>query len=363
MLKNELIPPQLIKISNFKKLEISEPKTFFQLIYTFPNNDYLFESLQYFDTIKYEIRTKKPNQKELEMKLKFELEQFFNYSVINYLFIAKYDDYINIYKFINNNSEYYLKQKIIIDEICPSLSYNGYFMKTIKQNQKYENNNEIIDIIIQPNRNIKNYFRIFRSDENTNFKFYDKILINDGDELGFIFIDAKNNNLLSFVEKANDTDPNSKSIILKYDLFTYKQLKSIIIKDLKKYNSQFGYRQELKIYKNSFLFIHNNVIKIFSLEELRQNIFQIVNSRNILGYQCSTISHIDNSLLIAQGKIDKLDFSYIRQYILDDESLELIETDSIKIEVFIKDIFNYIDGYIIKYININNEVKFTLLYK
>ena len=77
-------------------------------------------------------------------------------------------------------------------------------MKIIKQNIKYENNNKIIDIFIQPNRNIKNYFRIYRSDENTNFNFYDKILINDGDEPGFIFIEQKNNNLLSFVEKATD---------------------------------------------------------------------------------------------------------------------------------------------------------------
>ena len=66
---------------------------------------------------------------------------------------------------------------------------------------------------------------------------------------------------------------------------------------------------------------------------------------------------------IRKGKTDKLDYSYIRQYILDEESLELIEKDSIKFEGFIKDIFNYIDGYIIKYINIKNEVKYTLLYK
>ena len=362
MLKNELNTPCLNKISNFKKIEISNPKEFYHLIHTFSNNDYLVESLQYTDNIKYEIRTKKTNDENLEIKLKFELEPFYNYSVINDLFIVKYDDYINIYKFINNNTEYYLKQKIIIDEIGPSLSYNGYFMKIIKQNIKYENNNEIIDIFIQPNRNIKNYFRIYRSDENTNFNFYDKILINDGDEPGFIFIEQKNNNLLSFVEKATDnTDPNSKSCIIKYDLFTYKKINSIIIKDLKKIKSPYGYRQELKIYKNSFLFIHNKIIKIFSLEELNKNYFQIVNSRNILAYQCSTISHIDNSLLIAQSKNNTNNYSYIRQYDLDEESLELKEKDSIEIEGFIKDIYNYIDGYIIKFININNEIKYILL--
>ena len=362
MLKNELNTPCLNKISNFKKIEISNPKEFYHLIHTFSNNDYLVECLQYTDNIKYEIRTKKTNDENLEIKLKFELEPFYNYSVINDLFIVKYDDYINIYKFINNNTEYYLKQKIIIDEICPILSYNGYFMKIIKQNIKYENNNEIIDIFIQPNRNIKNYFRIYRSDKNTNFNFYDKILINDGDEPGFIFIEQKNNNLLSFVEKATDnTDPNSKSCIIKYDLFTYKKINSIIIKDLKKIKSPYGYRQELKIYKNSFLFIHNKVIKIFPLDELNQNYFQIVNSRNILAYQCSTISHIDNSLLIAQSKNNTNNYSYIRQYDLDEESLELKEKDSIEIEGFIKDIYNYIDGYIIKFININNEIKYILL--
>ena len=365
MIKNELISPQLFKLSNFKKIEIENPKEFFHLIYTFSNNDYLFESLEYNDIIKYEVRNKKDNQEELEIKLKFELEPFNSYSVINDLFITKYDEYIKIYEFKNNNSEYKLKQQIIIDEIGPSLSYNGFFMKVIKQNKKYKNNSEIIDILIQPNRNIQNYFRIYRSDENGNFNFYDKILINDGDEPGFIFVDEKHDNLLSFVEKATDeTNPNSKSKILKFDLFTYKILNSIIIKDLKKFKSPFGYRQELKMYKNSFLFIHNKIIKIFSLDELNNNYFQIVNSRNILAYQCSTISHIDNSLLIAQSNNKKVDSSYIKQYILDEESLELKEKDSIEIEGFIKDIYNYIDGYIIKCINTNNnKVKYILLYK
>ena len=41
---DEIISSQLIKLSILKKLEIENPKEFFQLIYTFSNNDYLFES-------------------------------------------------------------------------------------------------------------------------------------------------------------------------------------------------------------------------------------------------------------------------------------------------------------------------------
>ena len=81
-----------------------------------------------------------------------------------------------------------------------------------------------------------------------------------------------------------------------------------------------------------------------------------------MAYQCSTISHIDNSLLIAQSNNKKVDSSYIKQYILDEESLELKEKDSIEIEGFIKDIYNYIDGYIIKFINAkDNKEKYILL--
>ena len=237
-------------------------------------------------------------------------------------------------------------------------------MKIIKQNKKYENNNEIIDILIQPNRNIKNYFRIYRTNENTNFIFHNKILINDGDDPGFIFIDEKNNNLLSFVEKAtDDKNINSQSYILKFDLFSYEKINSIIIKDLKKFNSPLGYRQELKIYKNSFLFIHNKTIKIFSLEQLKNNYFQIVNWKKIMFYQCSEISHIDNTLLIGQNNNKNDQKSYLKQYILDEESLELKKMDSIEIQGFIEDILKYINVYIIKYINSNNEVKYMLLYK
>ena len=356
----------LIKISQFKKLEISNPKTFYQLIYKFSNNDYLLECLKYTKDFKnqYQIRKQIPNSDKFDIKLEFQLEAFNTYSLINDLFIVKYEEYINIYQFINNNTDYYLKQKIIIENIFPSICYNGFFMKIIKQNKKYENNNEIIDILIQPNRNIKNYFRIYRTNENTNFIFHNKILINDGDDPGFIFIDEKNNNLLSFVEKAtDDKNINSQSYILKFDLFSYEKINSIIIKDLKKFNSPLGYRQELKIYKNSFLFIHNKTIKIFSLEQLKNNYFQIVNWKKIMFYQCSEISHIDNTLLIGQNNNKNDQKSYLKQYILDEESLELKKMDSIEIQGFIEDILKYINGYIIKYINSNNEVKYMLLYK
>ena len=326
----------------------------------------LFESIKSTEDFKlsYEVKEKKGNEEIFEVKLKFQLKSFNNSSLINDLFIVKYDDYINIYQFINNNTEYCLKQQIIIDEIFPSISYNGYFMKIIKQNKKYDNNNDIIDILIQPNRNIKNYFKIYRSDKNTIFYYYDKILINDGDDPGYIFTDEKHNNLLSFIDKATDNiNINSKSRIIKYDLFTYKKINSIIIKDLNKFNSPNGYRQELKIYKNSFLFIHNNLIKIFSLEELNKNYFQIVNSRNILSYQCSAISHIDNSLLIAQINKNNFGYSYLKQYILNEKSLELIEKDSIEIKGFIKGILNYIDGYIIVCLDSDNQVKYLLLQK
>ena len=150
---------------------------------------------------------------------------------------------------------------------------------------------------------------------------------------------------------------------MKYDLFTYKKINSIIIKDLNKFNSPNGFRQELKIYKNSFLFIHNTIVKVFSLDELSKNYFQIVNSRNILSYQCSTTSHIDNTLLIAQINNKNFGYSYIKQYILNEKSLELIGIDSIEIKGFIKGILNYIDGYIIVTVDSDNEVKYTLLQK
>ena len=366
MEKNEKTSLSLIKISQFKRLEITNPKTFFHLIYTFSNNDYLLESLQCSKDFKnqYQIRKKIPNKDEYDIKLEFQLEIFNSFCLIKDLFIAKYEEYINIYKFINNNTDYFLKQKIIIEPIHPSICNNGFFMKIIKQNKKYENNNEVIDILIQPNRNIKNYFRIYRTDKNTNFNFHDKILINDGDEPGFIFIDEKNNNLLSFIDKANDEkDPNSKSYILKYDLFTYEKINCIIIKDLKKFNSALGYRQELKIYKNSFLYIHNKTIKVFSLDELKHNYFQIVNMKNIMFYQCSEISYIDNTLFIAQSNNKNDDISYLKQYNLDEDSLELKKIDSIEIKGFIKDILNYINGYIIRYISSDNEIKYILLYK
>ena len=368
MIINELnsSQSQIIKLRNFKKINDINPKTLFHLIYTFSNNDYLLESLKCTEDFKlnYEIRAKKLNEEKFDIKLKFQLESFNNSSLINDLFIIKYDDYINIYQFTNNNTEYFLKQQIMIDQVYPGISCSGFFIKTIKQNKKYENNNDIIDILIQPNRNIKNYFILYRSDENTKFYYYDKIIINDGDDPGFIFIDEKHNNLLSFVEKATDNiNLKSQSYILKYDLFTYKKINSIIIKDLNKFNSPNGFRQELKIYKNSFLFIHNTIVKVFSLDELSENYFQIVNSRNILSYQCSTTSHIDNTLLIAQINNKNFGYSYIKQYILNEKSLELIAKDSIEIKGFIKGILNYIDGYIIVTVDSDNEVKYTLLQK
>lgn len=64
MINNESNLFPLIKISNFKKKEISNPKIFFHLIYTFYNKDYLFESLQYTKDlkIKYEIRKQHSNK-------------------------------------------------------------------------------------------------------------------------------------------------------------------------------------------------------------------------------------------------------------------------------------------------------------
>lgn len=366
MINNESNLFPLIKISNFKKKEISNPKIFFHLIYTFYNKDYLFESLQYTKDlkIKYEIRKQHSNKEEFETKLSFELNLYNAYSLINDLFIVKYEEYINIYKFIKDNTDYYLKQQIIIEPIKPSICYNGFLMKIIKQNKQYNNNNEIIDILIQPNRNIKNYFRIYRTDENNNFNFHKKILINDGDDPGFIFVNEKNNKLFSFIEKAtDDKNKDSKSYILNYNLFNYEKINYIEIKDLKQFNSNYGYRQELKIYQNSFLFIHNKNIRIFSIDELNRNYFQIVNIQKIKLYQCSAISHIDNSLFIAQSNNIKGDKSYIKQYILEKDSLELTEIDSIEINGFIEDIFNYINGYIIKYINSNNDAKYILLYK
>ena len=94
------------------------------------------------------------------------------YSLINDLFIVKYEEYINIFKFIKYNNDYYLKQQIIIEPIKPSICYNGFLMKIIKQNKKYKNNNEIIDILIQPNRNIKNYFIIYRTNKYYIFEFF-----------------------------------------------------------------------------------------------------------------------------------------------------------------------------------------------
>ena len=362
-----------IKISKFNRLEISNQKAFFHLIYTFSNNDLLFKCLiSTIDLIdKFEIRKKTKPEKsqisnsneEFETKLRFELDIYQSYFLINDLLIVKYEEYINIYEFINDNTEYGLKQQIRIDNEKPSICYNGFFMKVIKQNEKYENNKDIIDILIQPNRKIANYFRIYRNKENNNsFNLYKKIIINDGDDPGFIFI--YKNNLFSLVEKATDNNnKKSKSYILKYNLYNYERIKKIIIKDLKKFNTQFGFRQELVIYKDCFLYIYNKVIKIFSMKELENDYFQIVNSRNIKFYEYSSISHIDNSLLIAQSNDMNGGKSYIKQYILNNESLELIEIDSIIIEGLIKDIYKSYNGYIFRYLDLNNDYKYILLYK
>lgn len=355
----------IIKISKFNRVQISDPKTFFHLIYSFSNNDLLFKCLIPNSDLKdkFEIRKKINSNEEFETKLKFELDIYQNSFLINDLFIVKYEDYINIYEFSNDNTEYALKQQIVIESEKPSICYNGFFMKVIKQNEKYENNKEIIDILIQPNRKIPNYFRIYRINENdNNFNLYKKIIINDGDEPGFIFI--YKNNLFSFVEKATDSEnKKSKSYILKYDLFNYEKIKKINIKDLKKFNSQFGFRQELLMYKECFLYIYNKVIKIFSMKELENDYFQIVNSRNIKFYEYSSISHIDNSLFISQSNDFNGSKSFIKQYIINNESLDLIEIDSIIIEGLIKDIYKYYNGYVFQYLDLNNDYKYILLYK
>jgi len=355
----------IIKISKFNRVEISDPTTFFHLIYIFSNNDLLFKCLIPSKDLKdkFEIRKKINSNEEFETKLEFELDIYQNSFLINDLFIVKYEDYINIYEFTNDNTEYTLKQQIVIESEKPSICYNGFFMKVIKQNEKYENNKEIIDILIQPNRNIPNYFRIYRINENdNNFNLYKKIIINDGDEPGFIFI--YKNNLFSFVEKATDSEnKKTKSYIVKYDLFNYEKIKKINIKDLKKFNSQFGFRQELLMYNECFLYIYNKVIKIFSMKELENDYFQIVNSRNIKFYEYSSISHIDNSLFIAQSNDFNGSKSFIKQYIINNESLDLIEIDSIIIEGLIKDIYKYYNGYVFQYLDLNNDYKYILLYK
>jgi hypothetical protein len=230
----------IIKISKLNRVEISDPKKFFHLIYTFSNNDLLFKSLT--STVdlkdKFEIRKKiipeisssqmsKPNssneKEEFETKLRFELDIYQSYFLINDLLIVKYEEFINIYEFTNDNTAYALKQQIVIDTEKPSICFNGFFMKVIKQNEKYENKKDIIDILIQPNRKISNYFRIYRINENNNsFNLYKKIIINDGDDPGFIFI--YENNLFSFIEKATDSNnKKTKSYLLKYDLYSYEK--------------------------------------------------------------------------------------------------------------------------------------------
>jgi hypothetical protein len=361
------------KISKFNRKEITDPNTFFHLIYTFSNNDFLFKCLT--STIdlkdKFEIRKKINSEasqlsnstEEFETKLEFELDIYQSYFLINDLLIVKYEEFINIYEFTNDNTAYALKQQIVIDTEKPSICFNGFFMKVIKQNEKYENKKDIIDILIQPNRKISNYFRIYRINENNNsFNLYKKIIINDGDDPGFIFI--YENNLFSFVEKATDSNnKKTKSYLLKYDLYSYEKKKKIIIKDLKKFNTQFGFRQELVIYKECFLYIYNKVIKIFSMKELENDYFQIVNSRNIKFYEYSSISHIDNSLFIAQSNDVNGSKTYIKQYTLNNESLELIEIDSIIIEGLIKDIYKSYNGYVFRYLDSNNDYKYILLYK
>ena len=134
----------IIKISKFKRVEISDPKKFFHLIYTFSNNDYLFKCLG--STVdmkdKFEVRKKtspessKISSEEFETKLTFELDIYQSYFLIIDLLIVKYEEYINIYEFTNDNTAYGLKQQIIIDNEKPSICFNGYFMKVIKQLNK-----------------------------------------------------------------------------------------------------------------------------------------------------------------------------------------------------------------------------------
>ena len=69
MEKNEKNSSSLIKISQFKRLEINNPKTFFHLIYTFPNNDYLLESLQYTKDFKNQYQIRKKFQIKMNMIL------------------------------------------------------------------------------------------------------------------------------------------------------------------------------------------------------------------------------------------------------------------------------------------------------
>ena len=141
-----------------------------------------------------------------------------------------------------------------------------------------------------------------------------------------------------------------------------EKIKRIDIRDMDRLKSIYGYRRELLIYQNSFIFIHNNKVRVFSLDDLKQNICQIINVQNIKQYLYSNISHIDSSLFIAQSNDVNGNKSYIKQYILDNESLELKEIDTLEINGRVKDIFNYRNGYIIE-TNVHDDIRYILLYQ
>ena len=150
-----------------------------------------------------------------------------------------------------------------------------------------------------------------------------------------------------------------------YDLDNYKKVNCIYINDLKKFNINNAYREELRLYKNVFLYIHNKKIKIFSMEELYKNYFQIVNEYNILSYQCSSVFNVDDTLLIAQSEdFLKRDKASIKQYKLKDDILELVEIGGIDImNGFVQDIMDYAEGFIVKITTKINEDKYILYYK
>lgn len=367
-MNNEVKNLKIVNISSLNKFVIPDPKKFFYLLHTFDNGDYLFCSIltSKNSKIKYEIRPyeyKFKNHQISKPKLEFELDIPNNYSLVNNLYFAKFDEEIQVHEFINNNTEIQLKQTIVIDSIKPSICFNGYFLKIINQPNK-----NIKDILIQPNRNLKNYFRVYRSKNGGNFFYYKKLFINEGDEPGYIFVDIPKNKLLSFINKATLEEKNNKitkSYILMYDLDSYKKINNIYINDLKKFNITDAYREELRLYKNVFLYIHNTKIKLFSMEEIYKNYFQIVNEYNILNYQCSFVNNLDDTLLIAQSKdFYKGDKTSIKQYKLNDELLELEEIGGIDIKNgFVKDIMDYVEGFIVKITTMNNKDKYILYYK
>ena len=57
-------------------------------------------------------------------------------------------------------------------------------------------------------------------------------------------------------------------LLQNYDMLCCEKIKRIDIKDMVRLKSIYGFRRELLIYHNSFIFIHNNKVRVFSLDDL-----------------------------------------------------------------------------------------------